>query len=116
METNLSREITIEVLAQGTGMSVRNFDRRFRAAVSEAPSSYLQKLRIEKAKRLLETTNDTIAEIMLKVGYEDERSFRRLFHALTELSPKVYRRRYAAKAVETTASAGRSLKHLLAHA
>jgi transcriptional regulator GlxA family with amidase domain len=67
---------------------------------------YLQKLRIEKAKRLLESTNDSIAEIMLKVGYEDERSFRRLFHALTELSPKVYRRRYAAKAAEVAASAG----------
>jgi len=61
-------------------MSVRNFDRRFRAAVDEAPSSYVRKPRIEKAKRLLETTNASIAEISAKVGYEDERSFRRLFH------------------------------------
>lgn len=116
MEANLQRELTIELLADRAGMSVRNFDRRFRAAVGEAPSSYLQKLRIEKAKRLLETTNDSIADIMLKVGYEDERSFRRLFHALTELSPKVYRQRYAAKAAEVAASAGRSLKYLLADA
>jgi transcriptional regulator GlxA family with amidase domain len=109
METNLSREIAIEVLAKLVGMSVRNFDRRFRAAVDEAPSSYVQKLRIEKAKRLLETTNAGIAEIMLQVGYEDERSFRRLFHVLTQLSPKGYRRRYGARAVETTPSAGRFL-------
>jgi transcriptional regulator GlxA family with amidase domain len=88
-------------------MSVRNFDRRFRAAVDEAPLSYVRKLRIEKAKRLLETTNASIAEISLKVGYEDERSFRRLFHVLTELSPKAYRRRYGARAVKTAASAGR---------
>jgi transcriptional regulator GlxA family with amidase domain len=116
MEANLQRSLTIELLADRAGMSVRNFDRRFRAAAGEAPSSYLQKLRIEKAKRLLETTNDSIAEIMLKVGYEDERSFRRLFQALTELSPKIYRQRYSAKAAEVAASAGRSLEHLLADA
>jgi transcriptional regulator GlxA family with amidase domain len=102
METNLPREITVDVLAQRAGMSVRNFDRRFRTAVGEAPSSYLQKLRIEKAKRLLETTNDTVAEIMFKVGYEDERSFRRLFHSLTELSPKAYRRRYGMPTAQAT--------------
>jgi len=99
MESNLARQITIDDLARRTGMSTRNFDRRFRAAVSEAPSSYLQKLRIEKAKRLLETTNDGVAEIIVKVGYQDERSFRRLFHALTELSPRAYRRRYASQVV-----------------
>jgi transcriptional regulator GlxA family with amidase domain len=97
MEVNAERELTIESLAERAGMSVRNFDRRFRSAVGEAPSSYLQKLRIEKAKRLLEATNDAIAEIMIKVGYEDERSFRRLFHTLTDLSPKAYRRRYSAQ-------------------
>lgn len=94
METNLSREITVDGLAQRSGMSARNFDRRFRAAVGETPSSYMQKLRVEKAKRLLETTHETIGEIMLSVGYEDERSFRRLFHSLTALSPKAYRKKY----------------------
>ena len=99
MESNLVREITMDDLARRSGMSTRNFDRRFRAAVGEAPSSYLQKLRVEKAKRLLEITNDGVAEIMVKVGYQDERSFRRLFHALTELSPRAYRRRYASQGV-----------------
>ena len=94
MEANVAREITVDHLAQRAGMSARNFDRRFRAAVGETPSSYMQKLRVEKAKRLLETTHDTIGEIMLRVGYEDERSFRRLFHSLTALSPKAYRLKY----------------------
>ncbi len=111
METNLQRKISIELLAQRAAMSVRNFDRRFRSAVGEAPSVYLQKLRIERAKRLLETSNDTVAEIMSKVGYEDERSFRRLFHSLTELSPKAYRRKYAARTTQGTMSMRRFLKH-----
>ena len=75
----MTRQITVDDLAKRLGMSTRNFDRRFRAAVGEAPTAYLQKLRIEKAKRLLETTGNSVAEIMLKVGYADERSFRRLF-------------------------------------
>ena len=114
MEANLQRELAIELLADRAGMSVRNFDRRFRAAVGEAPSAYLQKLRIEKAKRLLETTNDSIAEIMTGVGYEDDRSFRRLFRALTELSPKAYRRRYSAQGDHVKVRAQRFLGHLVA--
>lgn len=75
-------------------MSVRNFDRRFRNATGEAPSIYIQKLRVEKAKRLLETTNDTFEEITSKVGYEDTRSFRRLFYKHTALSSTTYRAKY----------------------
>ena len=91
---NLGRELTTEMMARRLDMSVRNFDRRFRNAAGEAPSTYLQKLRIEKAKWLLETTHDTIEEIMVNVGYEDERSFRRLFRNLTHLSPRAYRSIY----------------------
>ena len=114
IEGNLQRELTTELLAERAGMSLRNFDRRFRAAVGEAPFSYLQKLRIEKAKRLLETTNDSVAEITLKVGYEDDRSFRRLFRALTELSPKLYRRRYGTQTAQVAAAAPRAPRHLFA--
>jgi transcriptional regulator GlxA family with amidase domain len=99
VENHLARQITVEDLAKRAGMSTRNFDRRFRAAAGEAPTSYLQKLRIERAKRLLETTDNTVSEIMLKVGYEDERSFRRLFSSLTQLSPKAYRKRYATQVI-----------------
>lgn len=96
IESNLGRELTTETMARRADMSVRNFDRRFRNAVGQAPSIYLQRLRIEKAKRLLENTDDTIEEIMMNVGYKDERSFRRLFRNLTDLSPKAYRLKYRA--------------------
>jgi transcriptional regulator GlxA family with amidase domain len=94
IEANGHRPVTIEQLARRAGMSVRTFDRRFRSAVGETPTTYLQKLRIEKAKRLLESGTDTIEDIAERVGYEDGRSFRRLFKALTDLSPQAYRRKY----------------------
>jgi AraC-like DNA-binding protein len=56
--------------------------------------TYIQKLRVETAKRLLENCNDTVEEVAHKVGYEDSRSFRRLFCHFTALSPKAYRVRY----------------------
>lgn len=108
MEANYPKEHTTESLARHAGMSLRNFDRRFRAAVGEAPSTYLQRLRIEKAKRLLETSNHSLDEITAEVGYEDARSFRRLFQTFTDLSPKAYRQRYGTKAVANTASKGES--------
>lgn len=104
MEGNPSKDHTIEGLARHIGMSVRNLDRRFRNVVGETPSAYLQRLRIEKAKRLLETSNDTIEEIMVKVGYEDVRSFRRLFYTFTDLSPRAYRQRYGICGTQIRAS------------
>ena len=94
IEANGHRPVTIDQLARRAGMSVRTFDRRFRSAVGETPTMYLQKLRVEKAKRLLESGRDTIEDIAGKVGYEDGRSFRRLFKTLTDLSPQAYRRKY----------------------
>ena len=91
-ESNLN--LSSVSLAERAGMSRRNFDRRFRNATGETPSSYIQKFRVEKAKRLLETTNDTVQEIIAKVGYQDRRSFRRLFSEHTALSPTSYRVKY----------------------
>ena len=94
VQQNLCRRLTTEMMAKRLAMSVRTFDRRFRNAVGEAPSTYLQRLRVEKAKRLFETTGDSIEEITVRVGYKDERSFRRLFRRLTGLSPRAYRLKY----------------------
>lgn len=87
-------DLDIAVIAKRAGMSVRNFSRRFKSATGEAFSSYVQKTRIENAKRLLENTNLSAAEITYKVGYSDERSFRRLFKSHTGLAPKHYRKKF----------------------
>jgi transcriptional regulator GlxA family with amidase domain len=94
LESESPSKWTPEGLARRAGMSLRTFDRRFRKATGEAPSTYIQKLRVEKAKRLLESCNDTVDEIAHKIGYEDTRSFRRLFRHFTSLSPKTYRLKY----------------------
>src|SRR5262249_34925415 len=91
---HFKEELMIEDVAKKAGMSLRNFSRRFKKATGESLSSYVQKLRIEKAKRLLESTDSSASEIMYKVGYNDDRSFRRLFKEHTGLAPKHYRNKF----------------------
>jgi transcriptional regulator GlxA family with amidase domain len=72
----------------------RTFARRFRAATGYAPLDYVQTLRIEEAKQLLETSDTAIDAIAAEVGYEDPASFRRLFKRTTGITPHDYRRRF----------------------
>lgn len=77
-------------------MSPRNFKRRFRAATGDTPVGYLQRYRIETAKRLLERTGLGIEEVAAEVGYQDPSFFRRLFKKHTQLTPRQYRTRLGA--------------------
>lgn len=77
-----------------SGLPKRTFDRRFRAATGYAPLAYVQSLRIEEAKQLLETSEGPIEEIAGQVGYEDTASFRRLFRRLVGMTPGDYRRKF----------------------
>jgi len=91
---NLKTNLGLEELGKQAGMSPRNFSRRFKAATGEPVAVYIQKLRIETAKKLFETTNSSAAEVTYRVGYDDERSFRRLFKKHTGLPPKNYRAKF----------------------
>lgn len=75
--------------------SRRNIVRRFKTATGMTPIRYLQKTKIESARRLLETTNKDILEVMLSSGYQDLKNFRELFKNFTGLTPKGYREKYA---------------------
>ena len=84
----------VERMVEQSGLTARTFKRRFKAATAETPIAYVQRIRVERAKRLLERGSDPIEEISWAVGYEDPASFRRLFKRLTALTPGEYRRRF----------------------
>jgi len=94
IETNYDRKISIEELADESGISRRNFIRRFKKATDNTPSEYIQRVKVEAAKKRLESTPRSISEVMYDVGYNDERAFRKIFRKYTGLSPLVYRRKY----------------------
>ena len=85
----------ISEIVRRSGLAERSFKRRFTAATGLAPIAYVQRLRVEEAKRALERSRASIDEISWQVGYEDAAFFRRLFRRLTQLSPGDYRRRFA---------------------
>ena len=77
-----------------TGLPERTFKRRFRRATGLTPREYIQTLRIEEAKQMLETGEEAIDTIVEAVGYDDPASFRRLFKRLAGVTPGRYRQRY----------------------
>ncbi len=76
------------------GLTERTFKRRFTRSTGLSPIAYVQRLRVEDAKRRLERTEAPVDEISWQVGYEDPAFFRRLFRRVTGLSPGAYRRRF----------------------
>src|SRR5690606_34931505 len=94
LATNFSVGIPVEEVIRHCGVAERTFKRRFTKATGFAPIEYVQRLRVEDAKRRLERTDDPVDEIGWRVGYEDPAFFRRLFKRTTGLSPAQYRRRF----------------------
>ncbi|MEQ8284432.1 helix-turn-helix domain-containing protein [Thalassospira sp.] len=81
-------------LVERSGMSARGFLRRFRRATGHSPAEYVQTLRVEEAKQMLETTNLAIDEIAGEVGYTEPSSFRSAFRKNVGMSASVYRRKW----------------------
>ncbi|MCT7663192.1 GlxA family transcriptional regulator [Shinella kummerowiae] len=76
-----------------SGMAERTFKRQFKAATGYAPVDYVQAMRIEEAKQMLETEPTAIEEIAVAVGYEDPTFFRKLFRRHVGVTPAQYRQR-----------------------
>ena len=84
----------VEEMIKRSNLAERTFKRRFASATGLAPLEYVQRLRIEDAKRRLERTEGAIDEISWRVGYEDPAFFRRLFKRTTGMAPGAYRKRF----------------------
>lgn len=94
LAANYSVATPIDEMVIRSGLAERSFKRRFTTATGMSPITYVQRTRIEAAKRRLERTNTPIDEIAWQVGYEDPAFFRRLFKRLSEMTPGNYRRRF----------------------
>ena len=103
IEKNLSEKISVDQLADMVAVSRRNFERRFKKATSNSVVEYMQRVRIEAAKKSLETTRMNISEVMYDVGYSDMKAFRTTFRKITGLSPIEYRNKYNPRMMAVTA-------------
>lgn len=99
LEQHFAEPLVIDAVAQRFGFGVRNFKRRFKEATGYTPIAYLQTLRLERAKQMLESTRMTLESITYAVGYEDSNSFRRLFQQRVGLLPAAYRKKFLAHPV-----------------
>ena len=94
IEENLGGKISFEELASDLAISRRNFDRRFIKATGNTPVEYLQRVKVELAKRALEKGRKSIFEVMHEVGYSDDKAFREVFKKIAGLSPLEYRAKF----------------------
>jgi transcriptional regulator GlxA family with amidase domain len=99
IESKLDEKISVEQLSSRFAVGRRNFDRRFIKATGNTPVEYLQRVKIESAKKSFETSRKTINEVMYEVGYSDLKAFREVFRKITGMSPLEYRSRYNKEAV-----------------
>jgi transcriptional regulator GlxA family with amidase domain len=91
---NYHSDNPVQRMARHSGLNTRTFARRFRAATGYQPIDYVQALRVEEAKQMLETSEGGIDDIAAAVGYDDPASFRRLFKRRAGLTPAAYRRKF----------------------
>ena len=94
IEKNVADKISVEDLASKFAIGRRNFERRFKKATSNTPVEYIQRVKIEAAKKSLEVSRKNVTEVMYDVGYSDTKAFRTVFKKITGMSPIDYRNKY----------------------
>lgn len=94
IENNITGKISVDALAKKYGLSKRNFERRFKKATANTPIEYIQRVKIEYAKKNLETGQKNVSEVMYETGYSDRKTFRTVFKKITGLPPLQYQHKY----------------------
>lgn len=94
IEENYDQKLNVDELASRFAISSRSFLRRFKKATANTPLEYIQRVRIEAAKKRFESSTDNITQVMYDMGYADSKAFRNMFKKYTGLSPVEYRKKY----------------------
>lgn len=94
LRQRVSRRYSLASLADAFSVSPRTLLRRFKAESGESPLTYLRRMRIDAAKKLLVSTTLSVSVITERVGYEDESSFVRMFNRQVSHTPARYRQRF----------------------
>jgi transcriptional regulator GlxA family with amidase domain len=92
---NYAIDNPVAAMIEESGLLPRTFGRRFRAATGRRPMEYVHEIRIDEARRILESSSIPVDDVGFSVGYEDPTFFRRLFKRKTGLTPAAYRRKFA---------------------
>lgn len=94
IEQHIEEKMSVEELADLVSVGRRSFERRFKQATSNSVLEYIQRIKIEAAKKSFETSRKNISEVMYDVGYSDTKAFRTIFKKITGLTPIEYRNKY----------------------
>lgn len=95
LSANRAKAVTVADMARSAGLEPRTFLRRFVRATGLKPSDYQRRLRVMRAREMLEFTRSPVDAIAVAVGYSDVRNFRRVFSDVVGLTPSDYRRRFS---------------------
>lgn len=99
LESHYNNKVSVDELAERFAIGRRSFERRFKKATNNTVVEYLQRIKMEAAKRSFETSRKNINEVMYEVGYTDTKAFRTVFKKVTGLTPIEYRNKYNKQAV-----------------
>lgn len=99
IEENIPERITIDELADLVALGRRSFERRFKTATNNSVLEYINRVKIECAKRSFETSRKNSTEVMYEIGYTDTKAFRTIFRKITGLTPIEYRNKYNKRAI-----------------
>ena len=102
IHTNYANELTLDVLSKFMHLNKDYLSKLFKREVGMTFIAYLNHYRVEQAKLLLRTTDDSLAEIASAVGYSDPAYFSRIFKKITDLSPNQYRQTYVGDFIPST--------------
>ncbi|MBS1745695.1 MAG: helix-turn-helix domain-containing protein [Bacteroidetes bacterium] len=94
IENNYQEKISVDQLTTKLALSRRNLERRFKKATTNTVVEYIQRVKIEAAKKFFESSAKNINEVMYDVGYSDNKAFRNVFRKITGLSPVEYKSKY----------------------